>query len=106
MRGRCTVDNILVFQEVVHSYRSLKGKRGFMALKLDLEKAYDRLSWSFILESLRFFGFGDSFIELIRWCVSSSSMTLAWRGSYTESFKPLRGVRQGDPISIPICVVC
>lgn len=41
--GRHIINNIIVAQEMIHTMRNLKGKKGFMALKIDLEKAYDRL---------------------------------------------------------------
>ena len=41
--GRCMADNILVAQEVVHSMRMKKGSKGWMAIKLDLEKVYDQM---------------------------------------------------------------
>jgi hypothetical protein len=50
--GRQITDNIIVAQEVIHSMRKMKGKKGFMTIKVDLEKAYDRLSWKFIRETL------------------------------------------------------
>ena len=42
--GRHSSDNIIVAQEVIHSMKTMKGKKGFMAIKIDLEKAYDRLN--------------------------------------------------------------
>ena len=39
-----TSDNIIVAQEVIHSMKTMKGKKGFMTIKIDLEKAYDRLN--------------------------------------------------------------
>lgn len=77
-----------------------------MAIKLDLEKAYDRLHWPFISETLNFFGFDQLFITLIEKCVSTSSMAIAWRGEYLEAFNPSRGIRQGDPISPYLFVLC
>lgn len=44
--------NILVLQETIHSFKRLKGRKGYMILKLDLEKAYDRLEWSFVMDML------------------------------------------------------
>ena len=49
---RDVTDNIIVAQEIIHSMRWMKGKRGVMAIKVDLEKAYDRLRWSFIRDTL------------------------------------------------------
>ena len=37
-------DNIIIIQEVIHSMNHKKGKKGLIAVKVDLEKAYDRLS--------------------------------------------------------------
>ncbi|XP_028779093.1 uncharacterized protein LOC114735561 [Neltuma alba] len=43
--SRTSADNIVVAQEVIHSMRNMQGKRGYMAIKIDLEKAYDRILW-------------------------------------------------------------
>lgn len=40
-------NNIVITQEVVHSLRSRKGKKGAMVVKIDLEKAHDRVDWGF-----------------------------------------------------------
>ena len=45
---RQITDNVIVMQEVLHSMRHKTGIKGWMAIKLDLEKAYDRLRWEFI----------------------------------------------------------
>ncbi|KAG8371598.1 hypothetical protein BUALT_Bualt13G0104600 [Buddleja alternifolia] len=50
--GRGTHDNILVLQEVIHSTRSSKSKTGNMLIKLDLEKAYDKINWDFLEQTL------------------------------------------------------
>jgi hypothetical protein len=40
-------DNIIIAQEVLHKYQHIVGAKGFMAWKIDLSKAYDRLNWGF-----------------------------------------------------------
>lgn len=40
---RDIVDNIIVAQEVVHSLKNFRGKKCGMILKIDLEKASDRI---------------------------------------------------------------
>lgn len=50
--GRHSSDNIIIAQEVIHSMRNMKKKKGFMAIKIDLEKAYDRINWHFLLSCL------------------------------------------------------
>ncbi|CAL9001792.1 unnamed protein product [Prunus brigantina] len=49
--GRHIVDNIVIAQEMLHKFKVAKGQKGFIAWKIDLSKAYDRLSWSFIREA-------------------------------------------------------
>lgn len=50
--GRLSTDNIVIVQAAVQSMRRKKGKRGWMLLKLDLEKAYDRIRWDFLEDTL------------------------------------------------------
>lgn len=69
-----------------------------MAIKIDLEKAYDRLKWDFVKETLVDIGFPAFIVDLIYQCISSPTMKIIWNGECTE-FSPKRGVRQGDPIS-------
>lgn len=104
--GRSTIDNILVLQETIHSFKQLKGKKGFMIMKLDLEKAYDRLEWRFVMETLDCLGMPDNIKSLLFHCMSSVSMNINWNGSLTESFQTTRGLWQGDPISPYLIVLC
>nr|KYP53454.1 Retrovirus-related Pol polyprotein LINE-1 [Cajanus cajan] len=53
---RQTTDNIIITQEVIHSMKRRSGKKGWMAIKIDLEKAYDRLKWKFIKDTLEDIG--------------------------------------------------
>lgn len=106
IRGRHSSDNIIISQEVIHSMRQMKGRKGFMAIKIDFEKAYDRLSWGFLHETLVSIGLNYWFVDLIMACVSTSDMKILWNGEMTSSFNPSRGVRQGDPLSPYLFVLC
>jgi len=104
--GRLSTDNILVVQEAVHSMRRKKGRKGWMLLKLDLEKAYDRIHWDFLHDTLVSVGLPDCWREWIMKCVAGPSMTLLWNGEKADPFKPARGLRQGDPLSPYLFVLC
>lgn len=55
---------------------------------MDMEKAFDRLEWSFIMVALQFFHFPAHFINLIMTCLSTSSLSIIVNGQLTHFFKP------------------
>lgn len=91
--GRGTQDNALVLQEIIHSMNKSKSKKGSLIFKLDLEKAYDNMDWTCLKRCLEDFGFPINVINLIMFCVTSSSMTLLWNGEKLQPFSPTRGLR-------------
>lgn len=74
--GRLSVDNIVVVQEAVHSMRRKKGRKCWMLLKLDLEKAYARIRWGFLEDSLKSAGLPKIWTKWIMTCVTGPSMNL------------------------------
>ena len=104
--GRLSTDNIVIVQEAVHSMRRKKGVKGWMLLKLDLEKAYDRIRWDFLEDTLSAARLPEKWIQWIMGCVTGASMNVLWNGEKTEEFKPSRGIRQGDPLSPYLFVLC
>ena len=106
MAGRRSFDNVIIAQELIHSLKRRKEREGFMVIKIDLEKAYDRLEWSFVRIVLDHFGFPKNFSELILSCISTTSTSLLFNGSKLEAFTPSRGIRQGDPISPYFFLLC
>ena len=104
--GRKGMDNVIIAQEIIHSLSRKKGNTGYMAIKIDLEKAYDKLEWSFIRDTLIRFNLPRNLVELIMSCVSSVSTSILFNGGTLDSFKPSRGIRQGDPLSPYIFIMC
>lgn len=97
--GRSIQENVILGQEVLHTMKTKKGRRGMFALKLDMKKAYDRMEWGFILQVVRAFGFGERWVRWIEQCISAVSFSVMINGSPFGFFKPERGLRQGDPLS-------
>ena len=100
------VDNTIIVQELIHTMGKTKGRGGYMALKIDLEKAYDKLEWSFIKDMLIRFNLPRKLIDLIMSCISSVSTSLLFNGGALEPFLPTRGIRQGDSLSSYIFIMC
>ena len=104
--GRLSTENIVVVQEAVHSMRKKKGRRGWMLLKLDLEKAYDRIRWDFLEDTLYVAKLPGIWIQWIMQCVTNPGMSLLSNGERIEAFTPQRVLRQGDPLSPYLFVLC
>ena len=85
--------------------RKKKGKEKWMAIKLDMKKAYDRLEWPFILNVLRNFGFNERWINWISECISTTSFSILITSSPFGFFQLQRGLRQGDPLSLFLFII-
>lgn len=77
-----------------------------MTIKINLEKAYDRMEWSFIRDTFTLFKFASQLISLIMSYVSSSSISILFNGGALEPFLHSRGIRQGDPLSPYLFIFC
>ena len=104
--GHRTSDNIIIVQEIIHTMVRKSRPKGLVALKLDLEKAYDHLEWSFIKETLEFFQIPHKLINLIMNMISSTCINIMWNGTPLSTIIPSRGIHQGDPISLYLFILC
>lgn len=104
--GRQSVDNVVMCQEFVHSMRLSKARKGSVIIKLDLDKAYDRLEWDFIEDTMLDAGLPQSLVLVIMRMVRTGSCRLVWNGELADVIRPSRGLRQGCPLPhICLCFV-
>ena len=104
---RLITDKVLVAYEIMHF---LKKKRGwndsFMAAKLDMSKAFDRVEWIFIERVMRKMGFNEGWINLVMKCISSVSYSVIINDMTHGNIVPTRGLRHGDSLSLYLFLLC
>lgn len=104
---RIIQDNIILANEVFQSFKNKCGKEGgWIAIKLDMEKAYDRLERNYIFVTLDKLGFHPKWVSWIKICISSVSFTVLVNEVPGNKFSPSRGIRQGDPLSLYLFILC
>nr|GEY09755.1 RNA-directed DNA polymerase, eukaryota, reverse transcriptase zinc-binding domain protein [Tanacetum cinerariifolium] len=91
-------DNILLSQELLKGYERMDGPNR-VAMKINIQKAYDTDNWQFLESNLREFGFHEKMVGWIVKCVTTASFSICVNGERFGYFKGGRGLRQDDPMS-------
>ncbi|KAK8934137.1 hypothetical protein KSP39_PZI014298 [Platanthera zijinensis] len=104
--GRLLSDHCLVAQEIIHCLHSSESKSGYIAVKLDMEKAFHRIQWNFLQRALQAFNFRPAWISLIMECVSSPKYGLLINGAKSEWINASCDLRQDCPLSPYHFIIC
>ena len=92
--GRLITNNVLVAYEMLHTMHARKkGKKGSMALKLDISKAYDLVKWQFLQGIMEKMGFPTQWIKRVMSCVTTASFSILVNGKPYGMVHPSRGIR-------------
>jgi hypothetical protein len=95
--GRYILEGVVVLHEILHEIR-VKKLKGII-LKLDFEKAYDKVNWKFMLEVLRKKNFPGKWIEWTKQIVEGGKVGININGNPGNFFDTHKGLRKGDPLS-------
>lgn len=97
--GRRITNNVIIAQEITHSFSLSSWKQQAFMLNIYLAKAFDRLQWNFLINALIKQGFTAHFINLIKACISNAKFSVFINGNLHDDFRATRGIRHGCPLS-------
>ena len=97
MCGRNILERVVILHETVHELHR-KNQSGVI-FKIDFEKAYDKVRWNLLFQTLRLKGFSHKWIEWIKSFISGGSVAINVNDEVGPYFQTKKGLRQGDPLS-------
>jgi hypothetical protein len=97
IKGKYILDCVVALHEIIHEVK--KKKQNGIILKIDFEKAYDKVNWQFLYCMLHQKGFGDKWGDWVMKTVKGGKVAIRTNGMTGPYFPTHKGVRQGDPFS-------
>uniref|UniRef100_A0A8I6XAP1 Reverse transcriptase domain-containing protein n=1 Tax=Hordeum vulgare subsp. vulgare TaxID=112509 RepID=A0A8I6XAP1_HORVV len=97
MLVRNILEGVVVFHETLHEVNSKK--LDGVIFKVDFQKAYDKVKWSFLQQALRMKGFDEIWRKHIESFVQKVSVVMNVNDDIGHYFQTHKGLRQGDPMS-------
>ena len=102
--GRFLGENVRLIYDVL--FESKKQNLPALLLSIDFEKAFDTVSWKFIMTVLDYFNFGNSIKSWVGLFQKGSKTCILQNGFMSNFFSLRRGCRQGNPISPYLFILC
>lgn len=97
IKGRFILDAIIgLWERVEHAEETIQD---YIFFKIDFDKAYDRLSWQYMIEALKHMGCGDKFCSMVKTLLGNASARINVNGELTEGFRLSSSIRQGCPLA-------
>jgi len=101
------MDNAIVAIEVLHFMKTkTRGEERYVALKIDIRKAYDRMDWAYLRVVMAKMGFHNRWIHWMTMCVEYIDYSVLVNGEHVGAIIPRRVLRQGDPPSSYLFIIC
>jgi hypothetical protein len=97
MPGRHILEGVVVLHETIHELH--RKKIDGVLFKIDFEKAYDKVKWEFLQQTLRMKGFSHKWCDLVKKFVEGGSVGIRVNDDIGHYFQTRKGLRQGDPLS-------
>jgi len=91
------MEGVVILHETIHELHTKK--RDGVIFKIDFEKAYDKVKWSFLQQTLRMKGFSPKWCRWVEGMVKGGIVGVKVNDDIGYYFQTKRGLRQGDPMS-------
>jgi hypothetical protein len=98
IKGRFILESVVSAHEIIHELHRVHSPG--LVLKLDYEKAYDRVNWEFLDEMLLSRGFGSKFRGWVSKVLINGSFCVRINDQNSQYFVAGKGLKQGDPLSL------
>ena len=101
-----TYNTTMAFEMIHHMRNRRKRKKGHVAVKLDISKAYDKMEWEFLKRIMLKIGLPEQWVNLAMETVQTASYSTLINGEAKRFIIPSRGIKQGDLLSPYLFLLC